>query len=57
MEGRNVGTIGGESPKQGLTSAKDLPIELPMFTCIIDASNVNRLYVYPYPRGMRVPLP
>ena len=30
MEGRNVGTIGGgESPKQGLIKAKDLPIELP----------------------------
>ena len=29
MEGRNVGTIGGESPKQGLTSSKDLRIELP----------------------------
>ena len=28
MEGRNVGTIGGKSPKQGLISAKDLPIEL-----------------------------
>ena len=28
MEGRNVGTIGGKSPKQGLTSAKDLTIEL-----------------------------
>ena len=26
MEGRNVGTI---SPKQGLITAKDLPIELP----------------------------
>ena len=26
--GRNVATIRGESPKQGLTSAKDLPIEL-----------------------------
>ena len=23
MEGRNVGTIRGKSPKQGLTSAKD----------------------------------
>ena len=29
MKGRNVGTIREESPKQGLTSAKDLPIELP----------------------------
>ena len=31
MEGRNVGTgtIGGKSAKQGLISAKDLPIELP----------------------------
>ena len=28
MEGRDVGIIRGESPKQGLTSAKDLPIEL-----------------------------
>ena len=28
MEGRNVGTIGGKSLKQDLTSAKDLPIEL-----------------------------
>ena len=28
MEGKNVGTIKGKSPKQGLTSAKDLPIEL-----------------------------
>ena len=28
MERRNVGTIRGESPKQDLTSAKDLPIEL-----------------------------
>ena len=28
MEGRNVGTIRGESPKQGLISAKDLHIEL-----------------------------
>ena len=26
---RNVGTIRGKSPKQDLTSAKDLPIELP----------------------------
>ena len=29
MEGRNVGTIRGENPKQGLTSAKELTIELP----------------------------
>ena len=29
MEGRNVGTIRGESPKQGLTSGKDLTIEHP----------------------------
>ena len=29
MEGRNVGTIGGKSPKQGQISTKDLPIELP----------------------------
>ena len=29
MEEKNVGIIGGESPKQGLISAKDLPIELP----------------------------
>ena len=29
MEGRNVGTIGGGGSKQDLTSAKDLPIELP----------------------------
>ena len=29
MEGRIVDTIGGESRKQGLISAKDLPIELP----------------------------
>ena len=29
MEGRNVGTIMGKSPKQGLTSAKGLTIELP----------------------------
>ena len=29
MEGRNVGTIGRKSPKQGLISTKDLPIELP----------------------------
>ena len=28
MEGRNVGTIRGESSKLGLISAKDLPIEL-----------------------------
>ena len=28
MEGRNVGTIRGKSLKQGLTSAKDLTIEL-----------------------------
>ena len=28
MEGRNVGTIRGESPKQGLANAKDLTIEL-----------------------------
>ena len=28
MEGRNVGTIRGESPKQGLTISKDLTIEL-----------------------------
>ena len=27
MEGRNVGTKGRKSPKQDLTSAKDLPIE------------------------------
>ena len=30
MEGRNVSTIGGKSPKQGLISAKDLTIELPV---------------------------
>ena len=29
MEGRNVGTITGKSRKQGLISAKDLPMELP----------------------------
>ena len=29
MEGMNVGIIRGKSPKQGLTSAKDLTIELP----------------------------
>ena len=29
MEGRNVGTIRGKSPKQDLTNAKDLIIELP----------------------------
>ena len=29
MEAKNVGTIREESPKQGLTSAKDLPVELP----------------------------
>ena len=29
MEGMNVGTIGGESPKQDLTSAKNLTVELP----------------------------
>ena len=29
LEEKNVGTIRGESPKQGLTSAKDLIIELP----------------------------
>ena len=29
MEGRNVGTIEGKSPRQGIISAKDLPIELP----------------------------
>ena len=28
MKGRNVGAIRGKSPKQGLTSAKNLPIEL-----------------------------
>ena len=28
MEGSNVGTIEGKSPKQGLISAKDLPIKL-----------------------------
>ena len=28
MEGMNVGTIRGKSPKQGLTGAKDLTIEL-----------------------------
>ena len=28
MEGRNVGTIRGKSLKQGLTSAKDLRMEL-----------------------------
>ena len=28
MEGRNVGTIRGKSPKHGLTSTKDLPIDL-----------------------------
>ena len=28
MEGGNVGTIRGESPKQGLISDKNLPIEL-----------------------------
>ena len=26
MEGRNVGTIGGKNSKQGLISAKDLPM-------------------------------
>ena len=29
MEGRNVDTIRGKTPKQGLTSTKDLIIELP----------------------------
>ena len=29
MEVRNVGTIRGKSPKQGMTSAKELTIELP----------------------------
>ena len=29
MEGRNVGTIRGKSPKEGITNAKDLPMELP----------------------------
>ena len=29
MEGKNVGIIRGKSPKQGLTNAKDLPMELP----------------------------
>ena len=29
MEGKNVGTIGGESLKQVLISAKDLPIQHP----------------------------
>ena len=29
MEGRNVGTIRGKRPKQGLISAKDLSSELP----------------------------
>ena len=29
IEGRNVGTIVGKSPKQGIINAKDLPIELP----------------------------
>ena len=28
MERKNVGTIIGESPKKGLTNAKDLTIEL-----------------------------
>ena len=28
MEGKNMGTIGGKNIKQGLISAKDLPIEL-----------------------------
>ena len=28
MEGRNMGTIGGKSPKQGLINAKYLPIDL-----------------------------
>ena len=28
MEGRNVGTVKGESPKQGLASAKDITMEL-----------------------------
>ena len=28
MEGRNFGTIRGKSPKQGLTSAKNLIIDL-----------------------------
>ena len=30
MEGRNVGAIGGESPKQSLISAKDPPNESPL---------------------------
>ena len=29
MEERNVGTIRGKSPEQGLTNAKDLTIEVP----------------------------
>ena len=32
MEERKMGTILRKSPKQGLTSAKDLPIELPRGT-------------------------
>ena len=32
MEGKNVGTKGGKSRKQGLISANYLPIELSEFT-------------------------
>ena len=42
MEGRNVGTIRrGKSPKQGIISAKDLPIELPEGTGVTEHESVH----------------
>ena len=39
MEGRNVGTIRGKRPKQGLISDKDLLIELPEKSIVIQSYN------------------
>ena len=42
MEGKNVGTIRGEIPKQGLTNATDLTIEIPRYLVkITNETNTN----------------
>ena len=43
LEERNVGTK-GKSPKQGLTSAKDLPIAMNEFFNTINSTGLNVIY-------------
>ena len=44
MEGRNLGIIRGENPKKGLTSAKELPIELP--ESLFESKHYLYIYIY-----------